>query len=111
MLQSCAIFMLVIELLRLFLYAFGGVFLLGLIAVGRQLAMEHLSDRRQRTRRPSIEGCFLFVAAVVVAVFYAGKFTGEGGIPAIGRGWLLAYAVCCATYLAVKAVRMVRTHR
>ena len=99
------------QLLRFFLFAFGSLWLLSLIALGRQLVSEHLATKdRFKIHRGSIEGWLLFVAALVVAGRYLSELPGTSDIPGIGTGWLIGYAVCCGVYLAVKAVRMFRIH-
>jgi hypothetical protein len=98
-------------LLRFFLFAFGGIFLLSLIALGRQLASEHLSPKaRRKTLRGSIEGWLLLAAALVVAVRYEIAQVSTGEMPNIGSGWIISYSACCAVYLAVKAIRAFRIH-
>lgn len=100
----------VMQLTRFFLYAFGGVFLLSLIALGRQLGNAHLSTVSLRaTLRGSIEGWLLFGVSLVVAVRYLCSLVGADGMPAISSGWLIAYGIGCTTYLTGKAIRAVRT--
>lgn len=99
------------HLLRFFLFVFGSVWLLSLIALGRQLAREHLSSRGQfKILRGSIEGWLLCVAALALAVRYLSAMAVTSDIPGIGTGWLLGYAACCGVYLTVKAIRMFRVH-
>ena len=98
-----------LQLLRFFLFTYGGLWLLSLIALGRQLVSEHLSTKsRFRTLRGSIEGWLLFVAALVLAVRYLSGLAGTRDFPGIGTGWLLGYAGCCGAYLVAKTVRTFR---
>ena len=99
-------------LLRLFLYAFGGLFLLCLITLGRQVAAKHLkSGEWRRTLRGSIEGWILLGTAVVMAVHYVSALPSAGNMPQIDRRWLLTYGTFCAAYLAVKAIRLARSYK
>ena len=97
------------QLLRVFLFTFGGLFLLGLIALVRQLGNEHFSvEERPKTLRGSIEGWFLFGAALVLGVRYLADLARAAMMPGIATEWLVAYGTCCAFYLAVKAIRSLR---
>ena len=98
-------------MLRLYVYLFGSLFLLCLIALGRQLAAEHLRTMaRSKTLRASPEGWLLFVAAVAVAFRCFSDLVISTKMPGIASGWIWGYGVCCAIYLAVKSVRMFSTH-
>jgi hypothetical protein len=97
------------ELLRVFLYALGGVMLLGLLAICRQLGAEYLfGNKRWIFSRGSIEGWILFLASSGLAAFYLKKLYGAGGMPGIESRWLVGYAACCGVYLAAKGIRMAR---
>jgi len=97
------------HILRLFLIAFGVVFLLSLTALGRQIAAEHLApNKRSETFRGSPEGWLLLAVVLVLASRYLGELAGPHSMPGIETGWLVGYGACCAVYLAIKAVRVFR---
>jgi len=99
------------HLLRLFVYGFGGLFLLYVIALGRQIGREHLSKQaRAITLRGSIEGWLLFGAALVVAVRYGSELVDAADMPGIDGIWVITYSSCCGAYLGVKAIRMSLIH-
>jgi len=94
-------------ILRVFLFAFGGIFLLCLIALGRQLAAMHLQARvRSKTLRGNVEGWLLFLAVAVLLGRLVSELVGRGQIPRLGSVWLIGYGICCAVYLSAKAIRM-----
>ena len=98
-------------ILRVFLFAFGGIFLLCLIALGRQLAARHLQARvRSKTLRGSVEGWLLFLAVAVLLGRLVSELVGGDRMPSLGSVWLVGYGICCAVYLSVKAIRMFLVH-
>jgi len=97
------------QLLRLFLYAFGGIFLLSLIAIARQVFGEHLSRSAwHNTLRGSIEGWLLFVAAMALLIRWIIAAISASGMPRLANGWVVTYGACCAVYLAAKIFRSFR---
>lgn len=95
-------------MVRLFVSLFGGLFLLCVLVLVRQLAAEHLkAGARSRTLRASPEGWFLLAAVVTLAFRYCSDLVSVAQMPGIGSRWIWGYGLCCAIYLAVKAIRMV----
>jgi hypothetical protein len=100
-----------VHILRLFLFACGCIFLLGLIALGRQLAARHLqTGQRSKTLRGSVEGWLLFAAMIVLLGRFIGELVGGHMLASIRSVWLLGYGICCAVYLAIKALRVFFLH-
>src|SRR5579859_4175990 len=94
-------------MLRFFAYFFWGLFLLSVIALGRQLGAEHLrAAARSKTLRASPEGWFLFVVVIVVDLCYLSNVATATKMAPIGPGWIWGYGASCLIYLAVKSIRM-----
>lgn len=98
-------------MLHIFVFLFGVLFLLSVVALVRQLVAEHLgAEMRIKTLCASPEGWLLFVAAVTISFRSLSDLILGPKIPGIGSGWIWGYGICCGVYLAVKGIRMFLIH-